>query len=293
MQFRSCVKQTLIGCVSLGLCALPVWSFEKLKNTEQILLNVRTHGMEPVAICSAQGNFRELPAETEIDAIQELVQAYFVPDKRFDLIQNGLIGKQLKVSEFFPPGCSGFGFIAGTIEPEAKQIGSRFLTFSSGGFGDTTKSNSFEPDQRQKNQLIQLVRNTYSQRGLSEEALEGLTIDEIQGFRLSKGKVPVLAVASRVFQGNALARLCHSDYLLLLAEPEGQELETKLELFKSDTQAEGECSGYNFVSSFRLGSDSDYLLFEGWGYEWNWYEIYRRTLIGTYEQEFDGGGGGC
>lgn len=261
---------------------------------DSLILNVYGNGLAPVAIRGADGQFRELPAEDKADQIRMISDQFFKPGKAFEIYRNGQATGELKVSSFEPAGCTGFGYVSGVLSPPVKdERFERFVTFTPGFPGRRTYAGSQPVSEAQKQEALALARKIYSERGVSAAQLARLSIDSLQGLRFEDGKREGLMLATRLAAAPEDPIGCHSHHLLLVAEQAGGKLVPKLELLKKETQAEGMCSGYNFVSSFETGPGAEYLLVEGFGWEWNWYEIFRRTPEGTYTQEFSGGGGGC
>lgn len=284
--------------LSLSLCPVSAWAAE-----ESLLLNVHPNGLEAIAFCTPDGRFREVPNHEATEdqpmdpVVQQIVMGYFKPGSQLDVFYNGLSKGVFEVKSYEPPGCSGFGYVSGALSPKPDTDYVNYLGFSSGYPGQRSYSGGFAPDAALKTQALKLVQELYTQKGLKPEQLKRLQIDQLDGLIFSQGERAVM-IASRIMSSGAAGTDsnpmgCHSHHLLLVAGQQGKQLVPRLELYKTDTQAEGECSGYSFLSSFRLTPQSDYLMLEGWGYEWNWYEIFKRRADGSFEQVFNGGGGGC
>ncbi|PKL80189.1 MAG: hypothetical protein CVV27_00820 [Candidatus Melainabacteria bacterium HGW-Melainabacteria-1] len=235
-----------------------------------------------------------MPLENSWQA-KALAKEYFFPAQRFEVYRNGQSRGVLDIEGFQAAGCSGFGFATGLLRPPLAdtQQSERFIAFSQGFPGQRNYAGELPLEASQRALAESMTQANYAERGLSTELLSRLQIDAVQALSLNQGQTQGLMVASRILAGPDSSSGCNSHALLLLLEQSGQGWVPRLELYKTDTQAEGMCSGYSFISSFRTEPASDYLLIEGWGYEWNWYEIYRRTPNGNYHQEFSGGGGGC
>lgn len=280
----------LLACAALlGAAPSPV------KPGESLILKLEGHGLQPVAIRAADGQFRELPTDDQADQIQATVDQFFKSGQTYAAFRNGQLKAELKVDKHNPAGCSGFGFVSGAMSPkvpEDKRF-ERFVGFTPGFPGRRTYAGSTAVSAVLRQTAEGLARRSYQTKGITADQLKRFQIDDVQALRLNRGLSPGIMISSRLGPVPGSDTGCHTHQLMLIAELKGKIYVPKLELLKKETQAEGMCSGYNFISSFEAEPNSEYLLTEGYGYEWNWYEIYKRAGDGNYHEVFSGGGGGC
>ncbi len=281
---------TLLACAALlGAAPSPVLPGESL------LLNLEAYGLQPVAIWGLDGQFREVPSEVQPEQVEAIVGQFFKPGQTYEAFRNGQSKGTLKLTEYNPAGCSGFGFVSGKMNPPVPEDRrfERFVGFTSGFPGRRSYAGSSPVTATQRKTAESLARKSYTSKGITAEQLKRFQVDDVQSLKLNQGKSPALMISSRLGPLPGSDTGCHTHQLMLIAELKGKNYVPKLELLKKDTQAEGICSGYNFISSFEAEPQSEYLLTQGYGYEWNWYEIYKRAADGNYHQVFSGGGGGC
>lgn len=274
----------------LSTLALQTDSSQPLGPHEALLLNLRPHGLEPIAIRQVDGSFRELPLDNEV-AVQTLVGQFFAPATLYPVWRHGQRQGEFRVQAYHPPGCSGFGLVSGSFRGPSAQSKQPYLGFSSGYPGTRTLIQASPLTSKVKQEALILSQQFYQREGLTAEQRKRLTLEQVTP--LDVGGRSHLLISSRIERGPETIHACHTHQLTLLAEQTPGGWVNRLELLKSDTQQEGECSGYEPLGLFDNGSGTPHLALEGHGYEWNWYEIYRQAPNHSWQQIFNGGGGGC
>lgn len=271
----------------LSSLALPTNVSESLGPHEALLLNLRPYGLEPIAVRQTDGSFREVP----LTAPEAIVGRFFAPGTRYPVWLHGQKQGEFSVEAYHPPGCSGFGLVSGRFSGPAAQSELPYLGFSSGypGIRRLTETPPLTPQLQQDG--LTLSQQFYRREGLTAAQLKRLKLEQVTPLNL-KGQLHLL-ISSRIARGPETLHSCHTHQLTLLAEKTATGWTPRLEMLKSDTQQEGECSAYTPLGVFDNGTGTPHLALEGHGYEWNWYEIYRQAPDRSWQQIFNGGGGGC
>ncbi|MGV3523326.1 MAG: hypothetical protein ACO1RX_03840 [Candidatus Sericytochromatia bacterium] len=254
---------------------------------EALLINLRPYGLEPIAVRQADGNFREVP----LTGPEAIVERFFIPGTLYPAWLHGQKQGEFRVEAYHPPGCSGFGLVSAPFSGPANPSQPSYLGFSSGYPGTRSLTAAPPLTPQLLHDGVTLSQQFYRREGLTAAQLKRMKLEQVTPLKL-EGQLHLL-VTSRIKRGADTPHSCHTHHLTLLAEQTAAGWTPRLELLKSDTQQEGECSGYTPLGIFDNGTGTPHLALEGHGYEWNWYEIYRQAPDHSWQNIFNGGGGGC